>query len=90
MTNGAERIPRMRTAAKAAAEIRALDPETEVTEYFIRQIIKAGTIPVVKAGNKSLINLNDVLDLLCMGSDRQEPEINTLGGIQRIDAKLSR
>lgn len=83
-------IPRMRTAAKVAAEIKALDPETEVTEYFIRQIIKAGSIPVVKAGNKFLVNLNDVLDLLRMGSDQQETEINNLGGIRRIDAKLPR
>lgn len=83
-------IPRMRTAAKAAAEIKALDPDTEVTEYFIRQIIKAGTIPVVKAGNKAMVNLNDLLELLCLGSARREPENNNTGGIRRIDAKLSR
>ena len=29
---GTERIPRMRTAPKIVAEIKALDPETEVTE----------------------------------------------------------
>lgn len=83
-------IPRMRTAARAAAEIKSLDPDTEVTEYFIRQIIKAGTIPVVRAGNKAMVNLNDLLELLCLGSDRREPENNNTGGIRRIDAKLPR
>lgn len=54
-------IPRMRTAPKIVAEIKALDPETEVTEYYVRQLVKAGAVPVVWAGNKALINLNDVL-----------------------------
>lgn len=45
------RIPRMRTAAKIVAEIRAVDPGTEVTEYYIRQLVKTGSVPVVWAGN---------------------------------------
>ncbi len=35
-----EHIPRMRTAPKIVAEIRALDPGSEVTEYYVRQLIK--------------------------------------------------
>lgn len=34
-TEGRASIPRMRTAAKIVAEIKAADPGTEVTEYYI-------------------------------------------------------
>ncbi len=67
-TMGQERIPRMWTAAKIVAEIRALDPDTEVTEFHIRQMAKDGTVPVVWAGRKALINLDDVLDLMRQGT----------------------
>ena len=80
-------IPRMRTAPKIVAEIKALDPDSEVTEHYIRQLIKAGTVPVVWAGNKALINLDDVLSLLQMGTNRVEPTPCVGGGIRRIDAK---
>lgn len=49
-----EQIPRMRTAPKIVAELKALDPETEITEYYVRQLVKAGAVPVVWAGNKAL------------------------------------
>ncbi|NCE63595.1 hypothetical protein D1159_03135 [Pseudoflavonifractor sp. 524-17] len=83
-------IPRMRTAPKIVAEIKALDPETEVTEYYVRQLVKAGAVPVVWAGNKALINLNDVLDLLRVGAAPPQAESPTVGGIRRIDAKRPR
>lgn len=86
MTERASRpIPRMRTAAKIVAELRALDPETDVSEYWVRQRIKSGDFPVVWAGNKALVNLDDVLELLHMGTRKQEPEPCTVGGIRRID-----
>ena len=83
-------IPRMRTAPKIVAEIKALDPETEVTEYYVRQLVKAGAVPVVWAGNKALINLNDVLDLLRVGAAPPQAEAPPVGGLRRIDAKRPR
>ena len=47
--DGTKGIPRMRTAAKIVAEIKALDPDTEVTEFHIRKLAKDGTVPVVWA-----------------------------------------
>lgn len=78
-------IPRMRTTAKIVAEIKAIDPGTEVTEYCIRQLVKAGAVPVVWAGNKALINLDDVISLLYQGTDRAEPEPCPAGGIRRVE-----
>lgn len=79
--------PRMRTAPKIVAEIKALDPGSEVTEHYIRQLIKDSMVPVVWAGNKALINLDDVLSLLRLGTKRTEPPPYTVGGIRRIDAR---
>ena len=64
------RIPRMRTAAKIVAEIRAVDPGTEVTEYYIRQLV---------------INLDDVISLLRLGTDPAESEPYAVGGIRRVE-----
>lgn len=68
------RIPRMRTAAKIVAEIKALDPDTEMTEFHIRQLAKDGTVSAVWAGRKALINLDDVLDLMRPGTARPTKE----------------
>ena len=68
--DGTKSIPRMRTAAKIVAEIKALDPDTEVTEFHIRKLAKDGTVPVVWAGRKALINLDDVLELMRLGTAR--------------------
>lgn len=80
-------IPRMRTAPKIVAEIKALDPGSEVTEHYIRQLVKAGTVPVVWAGSKALINLDDVLTLLRLGTNPAEPAPCTVGGIRQISVK---
>lgn len=86
-----ERIPRMRTAAKIVAEIKALDPDTEVTEFHIRKLAKDGTVPVVWAGRKALINLDDVLELLRLGTARSiEEAAPAVGCIRRIDTKRTK
>ena len=54
---------RMRSIKDAAKYFRELDPETELTEYTLRQMIKEGTIPAVKTGIKYLINLDQLLAL---------------------------
>ncbi len=80
-------IPRMRTAPKIVAEIKALDPETEITEYYIRKLAREGRIPVVWAGCKALINLDDVLELCHLGTERAKPTPDSVNGIRRINAK---
>lgn len=82
-------IPRMRTAPKIVAEIKALDPESDVSEHYVRQLISKGAVPVVWAGNKALVNLDDVLDLMRLGASRpaKEEAIPTVGGIRRVDVK---
>jgi hypothetical protein len=53
----------MRTIKDTAKFFREMDPDTEITEFAIRQMIKEGTIPVVKTGIKQLINLDVLLKI---------------------------
>ena len=43
----------MRTAPKIVAEIKAQDPGSEVTEHYVRQLVKDGKVPVVWAGTEA-------------------------------------
>ena len=83
-----KRVPRMRTAPNIVAEIKALDPGSEVTEYYVRQLVKDGAVPVVWAGSKALINLDDVLDLLRSGTARVKTNPPVINGIRRVDAHM--
>lgn len=66
-------IPRMRTIAKTVSEIKALDPNTEVTGHYIRQLVKSGDLPgLFGLGIKALINLDNVLDLLRLGTTKKQ------------------
>lgn len=67
-------IPRMRTAAKVLEEIRADDPNSEISLNYIRRIIRIGAVPVVECGRKKLVNVDDVLSLLASGYTLPEPE----------------
>lgn len=81
-------IPRMRTIAKAVAELKKLDPGTSVTEHCIRQLVQLDEIPVVWAGSKALVNLDDLLALFLAGTNRMEPELEVVGEIRPLPERL--
>lgn len=60
-------IPRMRTAERVLEEIKATDPDTDVTLYHLRRIIRTEAVPVVTCGRKRLVNVDDVFALLAGG-----------------------
>lgn len=80
-------IPRMRTTTGIVVELKKLDPGTDVTENLVRQLVKSDAVPVVWAGSKALINLDDILELFQLGTSRPEREPETEGGIRRIEVK---
>ena len=86
--NNMKRVPRMRTIHNIVAEIKALDPGSEVSEYFVRQLVKDGTVKPTWAGNKALINLDDVLDILWAGTARTQANPPTVEGIRRVDVHM--
>lgn len=83
-----KRVPRMRTVHNIVAEIKALDPASEVTEYFVRQLVKDGIVKPTWAGNKALINLDDVLDILWAGTAKAQARPPAAEGIRRIDVHM--
>ena len=76
-------VRRMRTIKSLAAHYRKFDPETAITEHFIRKQILAGNVDSVLAGSKRLIAIEDFDDFLCNGT-HLEPKTKQ-GQIRRID-----
>ena len=55
---------RIRTIPKAFAEIKAADPNTDLSIKALRKLVKEGRIPSVKIENKVLVNLDLILETL--------------------------
>lgn len=53
-------LPRMRTIAAAAKELN-------IAEYFVRKLVHQNKIVYVKAGKKSLVNLDSLIKYLNTG-----------------------
>lgn len=58
------RTLRMRTIPKAYDEIKKLDNNTSFTLRALRRMCANGDIPTVKVGNKTLINLDLLIETL--------------------------
>lgn len=76
-------FPRMRTAAGVLVELKAQDPDTEVTLHYIRQIIHTNQVPVVEVGRKKLVDVDKVLAFLAAGTSVKE-ENHTTGRIRPV------
>lgn len=53
-------LPRMRTIKQGAKE-------AGIPEHFLRQLVKQNKVVYVKAGNKSLVNLDSLIEFLYKG-----------------------
>lgn len=78
----ADQVPRFRTIKDCLIAIKEVDPQTAVTEWYIRLLCKSNTIICYKSGNKSLVNLDNLLDYLNRGLDdtNQDKNISYMGG----------
>lgn len=56
--------PRIRTLPKAFEEIKKLDSNTSFTMAALRNMCRSGEVPTFKIGNKTLLNLDMLLDTL--------------------------
>lgn len=73
--------PRMRTIKETIEELKAIDPDTAIREYFVRDLVNSGAIPCVRAGRKILINFDRFLEYL---NGTRPPEAST-GTIRPIE-----
>ena len=57
-------MTRMRTIPKAYEEIKALDPNTDLSLKALRKLVKDGDIPSVQIASKTLVNFDLVIEVL--------------------------
>lgn len=74
-------LPKMRTAQGVLDELRAIDPNTDVSLHLVRMIINSGAVPVVTAGKKKLVSFASVCDFLQSG---QQLPAHAVGNVRRI------
>ncbi len=55
---------RYRTIKDSYAEIKQADPDTVISEYFIRQLCKSGEIAYRQSGSKIFVNLDSLIGYL--------------------------
>lgn len=60
----------MRLIKDAFEQLKKEDPETDITIYALRTIVKSGVVPIVRLGRKLLINYDSLLDYLSFGDKR--------------------
>ena len=75
-------LPRMRNAEGVMRELKAADPDTRISAYFIRRLIKSGAVPVVKIGRMELVNVDLVFDYLANNGVTLPPR-TALQGVSR-------
>lgn len=67
-------LPKMRTAPGLLEELKKQDPETEITLFSIRKIVRSGALPVVRCGKKMLVDYDLFCDYLRRGQAAELPQ----------------
>ena len=72
---------KMRTAQGVLKIIKDADPDTAVTERYIRSLINTGKVPVTAVGAKKLVDADKVIEYISAGHKAEEAPT---GGIRRV------
>ena len=81
------KIPVVLTVKDAVHKIKEDCPGTAITENYLRQLIKDGILPELKAGNKVLINLDVLIEYLTdPTAEKFQPKakVYSFGGIRPV------
>ena len=54
-------VRKMRSIEKAYKEYKELDPNTDITEWFIRVLVRDNKIYTINTGRKCLLDLNSLV-----------------------------
>ena len=65
-------MTRMRLLGEAYEQLLKDDPETDLTLYGLRTIVKSGIIPTIKLGRKTLLNYDYLLEYFQKGDNRNQ------------------
>lgn len=63
-----------RTIKEAAAHYREVDPNTGLTEYAIRTLVRTGRVPSVRVGKKYLVTIEALEEYLAGGGTVKDVE----------------
>ena len=80
---GVDVLPRMRTLKQAVHQIKQMDPETCVSEWWLRQLVKSSKLKYHRAGNRYLIDLDLLEEFLKNPPDTEEIK-QPLGILRKI------
>ena len=79
--------PTVLTVKNAVERIKSDCPETAISEHFLRQLIRDGVLPELKAGNKLLVNMDVLAEYLAHPNAekfRPKPKDNGVNGIRPV------
>lgn len=70
---------RLRTIRQCVNEILKHDPASAITEHSLRRLVRNGTIPVFRIGNRQIVDFQTVIDFFNEESlRRSDPQGNSL------------
>lgn len=84
------RIPVVLSVKDAVHRIKEECPETAISEHYLRQLIKDGILPELKAGNKLLINMDVLVEYLTNPNAekfRPKPNVYSFNGIRPVGTR---
>lgn len=82
-------LARMRTIHEAMQYIKAKDPDSAISEWWLRQAIKTGKLPHVEAGSRYLVNL-DILESIMPGKEQIMDIDLDIQTLKTLEKKLKR
>lgn len=72
MTEEKKNVAIIRTVRQCISIIKKCDPNTAISEWYIRQLCKGGKIAAYSSGNKLLVNLDSLLAYLNRGLEEND------------------
>ena len=72
------KISRMKTIKQSFEEIKKLDPDTAISQWFIRSLCKQGKVKHFMSGTKVLVNFDDLINYLSAGKTQSLTWFNNI------------
>ena len=84
------RLPRIRSAVEALAEVRRLDPKTALKLHHIQRLMKSGAVPTIKAGNRIFVNFDMLIEYIAAHPDLDLSVEHKVNGIRAVPESACR
>ena len=68
-------LKKMRTIKQALSFIKELDPDSVISEWWIRKLVETNQVDYFKSGNKTYIDLDDLINYINNGNRKVVEEV---------------